>query len=113
MTRSTCRAVLSGALLPMGFGLFLPLRGESSAAGGLLGAGAGMGLLGDDLLVAPVIEEGATSREVYLPPGTWFHVWTGATHEGGQTITIDAPIGSPPVFSRGTDRADLRALWME
>ena len=70
-------------------------------------------LLGDDLLVAPVIEEGATSREVYLPPGTWFPVWTGATYEGGQTITLDAPIGSPPVFSRGTDRADLRALWME
>ncbi|MCB9600337.1 MAG: hypothetical protein H6720_08285 [Sandaracinus sp.] len=70
-------------------------------------------LLGDDLLVAPVIEEGATSREVYLPPGTWFHVWTGATYEGGQTITLDAPIGSPPVFSRGADRADLRALWME
>ncbi len=67
-------------------------------------------MIGDTLLVAPVVHEGETSREVYLPPGTWFHVWTGATHEGGRTITIDAPIGSPPVFSLGTDRAELRAI---
>lgn len=67
-------------------------------------------MIGDTLLVAPVVVEGATSREVYLPPGTWFHVWTGATYEGGRTVTIEAPIGSPPVFSLGTDRADLRAI---
>ncbi len=67
-------------------------------------------LLGPDLLVAPVVEEGATSREVYLPPGTWFHVWTGEAHEGGRRITVDAPIGSPPVFSRGADREDLRGI---
>lgn len=67
-------------------------------------------MLGETLLVAPVIEEGATTREVYLPPGTWFHVWTGTTYEGGQTITVEAPIGSPPVFSLGADRADLRAI---
>lgn len=68
-------------------------------------------MLGDAFLVAPVVTEGATSRDVYLPPGaTWFHVWTGDMYDGGQTITIDAPIGSPPVFHRDTDRADLRAL---
>jgi alpha-glucosidase len=67
-------------------------------------------MLGDTLLVAPVVEEGATRREVYLPPGTWFHVWTGTQHEGGRTITIEAPIGSPPVFSLGRDRPELRAI---
>jgi alpha-glucosidase len=67
-------------------------------------------LLGPDLLVAPVLTEGATSRSVYLPAGTWFHVWTGTELQGGRTITVDAPIGSPPVFSRGADRADLRAI---
>ena len=67
-------------------------------------------MLGPDLLVAPVVEEGATSRRVYLPPGTWFHVWTGEEHAGGATIEIDAPLGSPPVFSRGRDRSDLRAI---
>ncbi len=68
-------------------------------------------LLGPDLLVAPVVAEGATRRSVYLPAGaTWFHVWTGDAYEGGQTVEIDAPIGSPPVFARDADRADLRAI---
>ncbi len=68
-------------------------------------------MLGSDLLVAPVTTEGATSRQVYLPAGaTWFSVWTGDSHEGGQRIEIDAPIGSPPVFSRDADRTDLRAI---
>lgn len=67
-------------------------------------------MVGDELLVAPVVEEGATSREVYLPPGTWYHVWTGEPHEGGRTVEVDAPVGSPPVFSLGRDRPDLRAI---
>ncbi|MEM7156169.1 MAG: TIM-barrel domain-containing protein [Myxococcota bacterium] len=67
-------------------------------------------LLGPSLLVAPVVEQGATTRSVYLPPGTWFHVWTGDEYEGGTTVDVDAPIGSPPVFSRDTDRADLREI---
>ncbi|UJR84803.1 TIM-barrel domain-containing protein [Sandaracinus amylolyticus] len=67
-------------------------------------------MLGPELLVAPVLEEGATSRSVYLPPGQWFHVWSGEAHEGGRTIEIDAPLGVPPVFSLGRDRADLRAI---
>lgn len=66
-------------------------------------------MLGDTLLVAPVVVEGATSRSVYLPPGTWFHVLTGEEYAGG-THTIDAPLGTPPVFSLGADRADLRAI---
>jgi alpha-glucosidase len=67
-------------------------------------------MLGDAFLVAPVVTAGATSRDVYLPPGQWFHLWTGQMYEGGQAITIDAPIGSPPVFSRGVDRPALRAI---
>jgi alpha-glucosidase len=67
-------------------------------------------MVGATLLVAPVVTDGARTREVYLPPGTWFHVWTGTTYEGGQRVSIDAPIGSPPVFSLGRDRPDLRAI---
>ncbi len=67
-------------------------------------------LLGPDLLVAPVLHQGMTSRDVYLPEGQWFHVWTGDAHAGPGWVTIDAPIGSPPVFSRGADRVDLRGL---
>jgi alpha-glucosidase (family GH31 glycosyl hydrolase) len=67
-------------------------------------------MLGDELLVAPVVTQGATSREVHLPPGAWFHVFTGERFEGPGSITVDAPIGTPPVFARGEDRADLRAI---
>jgi len=67
-------------------------------------------MFGDTLLVAPVIEEGATRRELYLPAGHWFHVFTGAEYDGGQTLTVDAPIGTPAVFSLGVDRPDLRAI---
>ncbi|MCB9578137.1 MAG: hypothetical protein H6717_14020 [Polyangiaceae bacterium] len=67
-------------------------------------------MIGDALLVAPVLTEGATSRSVYLPPGTWFDVWTGQSVDGGQTLNADAPIGKPPVYSFGEDRSDLRAI---
>jgi len=65
-------------------------------------------MIGDSLLFAPVTEQGATSWSIYLPDGVWFDVWTGESVEGGRRITVDAPIGSPPAFSRGQDREDLR-----
>ncbi len=68
-------------------------------------------LLGPDLLVAPVTKPGADQRTVYLPAGaTWFDVWTGDAHQGGQTLQAAAPVGSPPVFSRDVDRLDLRSI---
>ena len=57
-------------------------------------------LLGDDLLVAPVVERGARSREVPFPPGRWIDFWTGEAHEGGTTATLPAPLGQIPVFLR-------------
>ncbi len=65
-------------------------------------------MIGNSLLVAPVSKEGATTRSVYFPAGTWYNVWTGEQIDGSQRIMVDAPIGSPPVFSRGQDRDDLR-----
>jgi alpha-glucosidase len=66
-------------------------------------------MIGESLLVAPVLEEGATTRSVYFPAGTWFNVWTpGESVQGGQRLTVDAPIGSPPVYSRGEEREDIR-----
>ena len=57
-------------------------------------------LYGADLLVAPVIEEHATVRQVVLPGETaWRHMWSGADYAPG-THTIAAPIGRPPVFYR-------------
>ena len=57
-------------------------------------------LYGADLLVAPVIEEGAQARAVLLPgEGPWRHCWTGQDYDPG-TYEIAAPIGAPPVFYR-------------
>ena len=66
-------------------------------------------LIGDSLLVAPVTEEGAKSRSVYFPAGTWYDVWRpGEAVQGGERLTVNAPIGFPPVYSRDEDREDLR-----
>ena len=57
-------------------------------------------LYGSDLLVAPVIEEGATMREVIVPGDMpWRHLWTGADFAPG-SHAVNAPIGQPPVFYR-------------
>jgi alpha-glucosidase len=64
-------------------------------------------LLGRDLIVAPVIEEGKDSRKVYLPKDEWIHLWSGKAFSGGE-VEVEAPIGFPPVFYRKTsDFADL------
>jgi len=55
-------------------------------------------LLGPALLVAPVVTEGATSRQVHLPPGAWFSYWGGAAVQGPATLTAEAPIGQPPLY---------------
>ena len=65
-------------------------------------------MIGTKLLVAPVTEEGATSRSVYFPAGNWYDVWTGNQVQGSQRLTVEAPIGSPPVYARDQDRDDLR-----
>jgi sulfoquinovosidase len=58
-------------------------------------------LLGPDLLVVPVVAEGARSWRVYLPAGAdWTHLWSGATHRGGQEVTVAAPLGETPLFFR-------------
>lgn len=56
-------------------------------------------LLGRDILVAPVYKEGAVTRECYLPDDTWVHFFTKQEYKGGK-VTVDAPIGQPPVFVR-------------
>ncbi|MGN1027651.1 MAG: TIM-barrel domain-containing protein [Faecousia sp.] len=56
-------------------------------------------LLGNDLLVAPLLEENAVSREVYLPEGVWYDFFAGTEYQGGQTITAGGD-GKLPVFQR-------------
>ena len=58
-------------------------------------------LFGDDLLVAPVLQRGMRQRDVVLPPGSrWVDWWTNEVYDGGQTITVDAPLDTLPLFLR-------------
>ena len=67
-------------------------------------------LFGREILVAPVTEADARRREVYLPRGaSWMNAWSGAAHEGGTFIYVDAPLGRPPVFLRDASRVPIRA----
>ncbi|WP_089872776.1 glycoside hydrolase family 31 protein [Halogranum rubrum] len=68
-------------------------------------------MFGDDMLVAPVLEKGATTREVYLPEDEqWADFWTDAVHEGGQTITVDAPLDRVPLFVKMDSIIPMREI---
>lgn len=56
-------------------------------------------LLGEDMLVAPVVDKGAKVRTVYLPNDKWVHLYSGKEYDGGNVL-VGAPIGEPPVFVR-------------
>jgi len=58
-------------------------------------------LLGDALLVAPVLEPGATTRAVRLPRGLWYDTATGEAHRGPGQALLKAPLGRIPVLARG------------
>jgi alpha-glucosidase len=58
-------------------------------------------MLGDRLLAAPVVEQGQTTRRVYLPKGTtWTDYWTGETVQGGRWIERSADLGTLPLYVR-------------
>jgi alpha-D-xyloside xylohydrolase len=58
-------------------------------------------MFGPALLIAPITEQGATSRSVYLPAGyDWFSFWTDERVHGGQRVEVAAGIDTIPVFVR-------------
>ncbi len=57
-------------------------------------------LYGRDILVAPVVEKGATSRSVYLPKGAWYDLWTRERLEGGREITRKIDLETIPLYVR-------------
>ena len=67
-------------------------------------------MFGPAFLVAPVTEQGASSRQVYLPAGCdWYNYWTNKRLKGGQTITAAAPIDTLPLFVRAGSIVPLGA----
>ncbi|MEA5455930.1 glycoside hydrolase family 31 protein [Sinomonas sp. JGH33] len=57
-------------------------------------------LLGPDLLVAPVLAPGVTTRQVYLPEGHWYDWHTGALHRGQRHVVAEAPLDRIPLYAR-------------
>ena len=57
-------------------------------------------LWGRDMLVAPVVEKGATNRRLYLPRGAWYDFWTNARAEGGREIDRAVDLETTPLYVR-------------
>ena len=57
-------------------------------------------LWGRSVLVAPVVEKGATTRRVYLPRSTWYDFWSGERLAGGREITRSVDLETMPLFVR-------------
>jgi alpha-D-xyloside xylohydrolase len=65
-------------------------------------------MFGPDLLVAPVLEQGARERCVYLPAGAqWENAWTGEHAKSGAVITVQAPLEQIPLFLRDGARLPI------
>jgi alpha-glucosidase/alpha-D-xyloside xylohydrolase len=57
-------------------------------------------LWGRSLLVAPVVEKGASTRQVYLPRGDWYDFWTGERLDGGREINRPVDLETIPLYVR-------------
>lgn len=55
-------------------------------------------LVGNRILVAPVIKLKKNTQQVYLPEGRWYHWWSGRTYQGSAQVEVAAPIGELPLF---------------
>lgn len=70
-------------------------------------------LLGPDLLVAPVVEEGASGRDVYFPSGSWVDVYSGEIFEGGGTAYAASAPGAIPAYRRRGAAVPLDPAWVD
>ncbi|GAA0609789.1 glycoside hydrolase family 31 protein [Virgibacillus siamensis] len=60
-------------------------------------------LIGDNVLIAPILRPGVTDRIVYLPAGEWYDYWTDEKYDGGQKIMVHAELDTLPIFiKKGT-----------
>ena len=58
-------------------------------------------MLGEHLMICPVVEPGATSRRILLPPGDWHDFWSSQTWQGPGEIDYPAPLDRLPLLVRG------------
>ncbi len=65
-------------------------------------------MLGTDVVVAPVLKEGATARDIYLPEGRWRDMKTGKIVEGKRWLRdYPAPLDTLPYFVRAESKAGV------
>ncbi len=57
-------------------------------------------MLGDSVLIAPVVEKGATQRDLYLPRGVWYEYHSGRLIDGARSVTVNAPLEIMPIYMR-------------
>lgn len=57
-------------------------------------------LWGRDFLIAPVYEKGAKSRELYLPEGDWYDLWSGERQSGGRKVSRKVDLETMPIYVR-------------
>ncbi len=55
-------------------------------------------MVGENILVSPVVNQGQTKKLVYLPEGKWYDYFTKELYEGGQYIIKDSPLDTCPIF---------------
>lgn len=68
-------------------------------------------MFGSDLLIAPIVKEGDTEREVYLPKNRhWIHASTGKEFVGGQRIKVQALIEDIPIFIDKDKQAEFKKI---
>ena len=66
-------------------------------------------MFGPDLLVPPIIFEGAHSRKIYLPANeVWRDAWTDDAFNGGQWVYADAPLNHIPLYLRGDSNLPIK-----
>ncbi len=68
-------------------------------------------MFGSDLLVAPVLDEDVSTRNVYLPANSvWKDAWTDKVHKGGQWLSVEAPLERIPLFLNGDSSLPIREV---
>jgi alpha-D-xyloside xylohydrolase len=71
-------------------------------------------MFGPDLLVAPVLEAGVSSRRLYLPRGAeWRNPWAGSVHPGGTWVTVSAPLEVVPIMVREGSALEVGPGWLD
>jgi len=71
--------------------------------------------IGEDIIAAPVFEEGVTSRKVYLPAGKWRDWWTSKVYAGPVEIKVDAPLyelSGLPLFVKESKHSKIKSLFL-